>query len=68
MLYCIQRGDPTFFAPCHNKDRVYGALVLEAAARGVQIMALRFAMNAEPGQACFIGFAQLDLLYGRQPP
>jgi sugar fermentation stimulation protein A len=69
-VYLIQRGDCDVFAPCHAKDPVYGRLVLEAAAAGVQILpmcctwvpsACKTAATLE-----YRGLATLDLEHGLQ--
>jgi sugar fermentation stimulation protein A len=68
MVFLIQRGDCTRFAPCHAKDPVYARLVVEAAAAGVRVIALQCALAAEPGsgqgQVLFLGPAAVDLLHG----
>ncbi|PSC70862.1 Proline iminopeptidase [Micractinium conductrix] len=38
LLFLVQRDDCTAFAPCHQKDPVYGRLVRQAAAAGVRVL------------------------------
>lgn len=40
MVYCIQRGDVQGFKPADAIDATYGALLREAAAKGVELYAL----------------------------
>jgi sugar fermentation stimulation protein A len=42
MLYFINRGDCTAFAPGDNTDPVYGKLFRNACAMGVEILPCRF--------------------------
>ncbi len=68
MVFVIQRGDCACFGPCHAKDPVYGQLVIEAAAAGVRVIALRCALETdkENGRGIFqyIGPAQIMLQHG----
>lgn len=42
MLYFINRGDCSVFAPADNCDRIYGNLLREAVAKGVKVLPYRF--------------------------
>lgn len=68
LVYVIQRGDCTAFAPCHTKDPDYGLAVLEATRAGVQVLALACTWQPSPCQTAatltFEGWAQLNLTYG----
>ncbi|KAG2500560.1 hypothetical protein HYH03_001331 [Edaphochlamys debaryana] len=53
-VFAIQRSDCGRFAPCVAADPAYAALVRQAAAAGVQVLALRLDLQppgAEPGAA-----------------
>jgi sugar fermentation stimulation protein A len=47
MLYFINRGDCSYFAPGDSADPVYGQLLREAVARGVEVLACRFEITPE---------------------
>ncbi|QCS50966.1 DNA/RNA nuclease SfsA [Picosynechococcus sp. PCC 11901] len=47
MLYFINRGDCTRFAPGDSKDPKYGELFRQAIAAGIQILPCRFAVSPE---------------------
>lgn len=68
MVFVIQRGDCTHFAPCHASDPEYGRLVLEAAAMGVRVIALRCSLEGDPvhgrGVVRYIGPAEVRLRHG----
>ena len=68
MVYVIQRADCAQFAPCHAKDPAYGQLVIQAAAMGVRVIALRCALHIDAGsghgQVLCLGPAVVNLLHG----
>ncbi|BDA45200.1 Sugar fermentation stimulation protein homolog [Coccomyxa sp. Obi] len=68
MVFVIQRGDCAYFGPCHAKDPVYGQLVIEAAAAGVRVIALRCILEGDEekgrGIVRYIGPAQILLQHG----
>ncbi|CAL8469042.1 g8583 [Coccomyxa elongata] len=68
MVFVIQRGDCAYFGPCHAKDPVYGQLVIEAAAAGVRMIALRCVLEGDDekgrGLVRYIGLAQVRLEHG----
>ncbi len=68
MVFVIQRGDCAYFAPCHAKDPTYGKLVIEAAAMGVRVIALRCGLEGDAangrGIVRYIGPAQVMLQHG----
>ncbi|MBV5259769.1 DNA/RNA nuclease SfsA [Synechococcus moorigangaii CMS01] len=55
MLYFINRGDCTHFAPGDSKDPKYGVLFRRAIAAGVQILPCRFAVS--PAGIRYLGLA-----------
>lgn len=57
MLYFINRGDCTHFAPGSNADPVYGKLLTEAIALGLEILPCRFEIT--PVGIRYLGLAQL---------
>jgi sugar fermentation stimulation protein A len=59
MLYLINRGDCTHFAPGDSADPLYGKLLREAVARGVEILPCRFSVS--PKGVEFIDLAQTNL-------
>lgn len=59
MLYFINRGDCTHFAPGDVGDPVYGQLLREAVARGVEVLPCRF--NVTPEGIRYLGLAELRL-------
>lgn len=59
MLYYINRGDCPYFAPGDPADPVYGALLREAIARGLEVLPCRF--ENTPNGVRFLGFAELKL-------
>ncbi|EIE20991.1 SfsA-domain-containing protein [Coccomyxa subellipsoidea C-169] len=68
MVFIIQRGDCAYFGPCHAKDPTYGKLVIEAAAMGVRVIALRCGLEGDAangrGIVRYIGPAQVMLQHG----
>lgn len=56
MLYFINRGDCTSFAPCDRADLVYGKLLREAVAQGVEILPCRFEIT--PQGIRYLGLAE----------
>jgi sugar fermentation stimulation protein A len=59
MLYFINRGDCDSFAPGDRADPVYGQLLREAIAQGVQVLPCRF--DISPVGVRYIGLADLKL-------
>jgi sugar fermentation stimulation protein A len=59
MVYLINRGDCTEFAPGESKDPTYGRLFREALAAGVEVLPYRLAVD--PVQVQCLGLAQLIL-------
>lgn len=57
MLYFINRGDCTEFAPGDEADPTYGALLREAMAKGVQVLPCRFEVT--PTGIRYLGLANL---------
>ncbi|MFB2918956.1 DNA/RNA nuclease SfsA [Aerosakkonema funiforme] len=55
MLYFINRGDCTHFAPGDCADTVYGKLLREAVARGVEVLPCRF--ETKPDGIRYLGLA-----------
>jgi len=60
MLYFINRGDCTDFAPGDSADRTYGELFRKAIGEGVEILPCRFEVTPEGVR--YLGLAKLDLL------
>jgi sugar fermentation stimulation protein A len=56
MLYFINRGDCTHFAPCDSADPVYGQLLREAVAMGVEVLPCRFEVT--PQGIRYLGLAE----------
>lgn len=56
MLYFINRGDCTHFAPCDRADLVYGQLLREAVAQGVEVLPCRFEIT--PQEIRYLGLAE----------
>ncbi|MDQ2096456.1 MAG: DNA/RNA nuclease SfsA [Tychonema bourrellyi B0820] len=59
MLYFINRGDCTSFAPGDSADRTYGELFRQAIDVGVEILPCRF--DVTPEGISYLGLAKLDL-------
>ncbi|HEY9888961.1 MAG TPA: DNA/RNA nuclease SfsA [Candidatus Obscuribacterales bacterium] len=59
MLYFINRGDCTAFAPGDAADPVYGTLLRAAIAAGVEVLPCRFAVT--PQELRFLGLAELQV-------
>ena len=59
MLYFINRGDCTSFAPGDSADRIYGELFRQAIDVGVEILPCRF--DVTPEGISYLGLAKLDL-------
>jgi sugar fermentation stimulation protein A len=59
MLYFINRGDCTHFAPGDSADPVYGALLREAIALGVKVLPCRF--DISPQGIRYLGLAELKV-------
>jgi sugar fermentation stimulation protein A len=47
MLYFINRGDCTEFAPCDQADPLYGELLRDAVAAGVEVLPCRFEITPQ---------------------
>lgn len=56
MLYFINRGDCLYFAPGDQTDPVYGQLLREAVALGVEVLPCRFQIT--PEEICYLGLAE----------
>jgi DNA-binding sugar fermentation-stimulating protein len=65
-LFLVQRGDCSRFAPCHAKDPAYGALLLQAQAAGVQVLAVGCSLEPAEGGGVVraLGPVALELSYG----
>jgi len=59
MLYFINRGDCTEFAPGDEADPEYGALLRRAIAAGLEVLPCRF--NVTPKKIQYLGLANLAL-------
>jgi len=59
MLYLINRGDCTHFAPGDSADPVYGKLLREAIAQGLEVMPCRFEVT--PAGVRYLGLAELAI-------
>jgi sugar fermentation stimulation protein A len=60
MLYFINRGDCTDFAPGDSADRLYGELFRQAMGEGVEVLPCRFEVTPEGVR--YLGLAKLNLL------
>lgn len=60
MLYFINRGDCSYFAPGDSADPVYGQLLREAVERGVEVLPCRF--DITPEGIRYLGLAELLLI------
>lgn len=58
MLYFINRGDCTHFAPGDRTDPVYGKLLREAIALGLEVLPCRFAISPEGIE--YLGLAECN--------
>lgn len=56
MLYFINRGDCTQFAPCDSADPMYGQLLRKAVALGVEVLPYRFEIT--PQGIRYLGLAE----------
>ncbi len=59
MLYFINRGDCTYFAPGDSADPVYGQLLREAIGQGLEVLPCRFEITPEGIR--YLGLAALQL-------
>jgi sugar fermentation stimulation protein A len=59
MLYFINRSDCTSFAPGDNTDPVYGKLLREAVAKGLEVLPCRFEVT--PVGIRYLGLAKFEL-------
>lgn len=57
MLYFINRGDCTSFAPGDSHDRIYGQLLREAIALGLEVLPCRFEIT--PTGIRYLGLSEL---------
>ncbi len=60
MLYFINRGDCTHFAPGDTADPVYGQLLREAIALGVEVLPCRFEQSQTGVR--YLGLAEMEIL------
>ena len=63
MLYFINRGDCTSFAPADNYDVVYGDLLRQAVATGIEVLPLRFKIT--PQGIYYLGEAEFLRQYSK---
>ena len=67
MVFVIQRADCAYFGPCHAQDPTYSRLVIEAAAMGVRVIAVRCGLEGDvlngQGIVRYLGPAQVMLEY-----
>lgn len=59
MLYFINRGDCTHFAPGDSADPIYGQLLRDAVAAGLEVLPCRFEIT--PSGIRYLGLADLKL-------
>jgi sugar fermentation stimulation protein A len=59
MLYFINRGDCTAFAPGDSADRHYGELLRDAIAQGLKVLPCRFAVT--PEAIHYLGLAEVHM-------
>ena len=59
MLYLINRGDKTKFAPGDTTDPIYAQLLRTAVAKGLQVLPCRF--DVSPAGVKYLGLAELIL-------
>lgn len=59
MLYLINRGDKTKFAPGDTTDPIYGQLLRAAVAKGLEVLPCRFEVSPEGVK--YLGLAELIL-------
>lgn len=59
MLYLINRGDKTKFAPGDTTDPIYGQLLRTAVAKGLEVLPCRFEVS--PKGVKYLGLAELIL-------
>ncbi len=60
ILYFINRGDCTHFSPGDRADPLYGTLLRQAIAAGVQVLACRFAIGPEGVEYRGLATLQID--------
>lgn len=63
LLFVVQRGDCTAFAPCHAKDPAYFDLVARAAEQGVQVLAVVCDLDEAAHEVVFRGSIPVMLEY-----
>lgn len=59
MLYFINRGDCTHFAPGDSRDRIYGELLRDAIALGLEVLPCRFEIT--PTAIRYLGLSELKI-------
>lgn len=59
MLYFINRGDCTHFAPGDSRDHVYGKLLRDAIALGLEVLPCRFEIT--PTGVRYLGLSELKI-------
>jgi sugar fermentation stimulation protein A len=59
MLYLINRGDKTKFAPGDTTDPIYGQLLRTAISKGLEVLPCRFEVT--PEGVSYLGMGQLRL-------
>ena len=59
MLYLINRGDLTKFAPGDTTDPIYAQLLRTAVTKGLQVLPCRF--DVSPAGVKYLGLAELIL-------
>jgi sugar fermentation stimulation protein A len=59
MFYFINRGDCTEFAPGDSTDPLYGELLRQAIALGLEVLPCRF--DISPTEIRYLGLAQMKL-------
>ncbi len=59
MLYFVNRGDSTHFAPGDSADPVYGQLLREAISQGLEVLPCRFEVT--PAAIQYLGLAKLEI-------
>lgn len=68
LVFLVQRNDCSVFAPCYEKDPEYAALVAEAKAVGVQVMALACELDPKGARVIYRGVLPVQLAYKRPTP
>lgn len=63
LVFLVQRGDCSAFAPCYDKDPAYGLLLKEAVAAGVQVVPVACEIDLESAKVLYKGTLPLNLGY-----